>query len=287
MYVNKSMWSRKLSEQLGGMDEEAFSRAFNKAFDLALDTESIKTTLGNIFEVKIKAEFEKLHTEIESLRTTISRKEERIKSLETKVEKLENDQDELEQYSRRNSLRVAGIPEDNEQDPVDAVLSLFNATMSMSAADEEVRPEDLDRVHRVGKGERGKTRQILVKFATYRVRRRVFAAKRRLNPRHRDWTGPANEGHGPGTGAVREEPAGAPDPHARVFINEDLTRVRYTLLFNARKAKREGTIDGCWSADGQVLIKSKAGRVIPINCDKDLNEAKAQRNPAQSDSEED
>ena len=47
-------------------------------------------------------------------------------------------------------------------------------------------------------------------------------------------------------------------PH--VFIHEDLTEFRATLLYKARQAKRERNIVDCWSFDGRIVIKTRTIR---------------------------
>ena len=42
--------------------------------------------------------------------------------------------------------------------------------------------EDFDRIHRLGKPTPGRVRPVLVKFATYQIRDRVYAARSRLKP---------------------------------------------------------------------------------------------------------
>ena len=45
---------------------------------------------------------------------------------------------------------------------------------------DEINIEDLDRTHRIGKVNNGKSRPIIVKFARYNVRKKVFHNKRKL-----------------------------------------------------------------------------------------------------------
>ena len=183
-----------------GMNEEEFALALSHA----LANENIKNSI--LFQVNedLKGEFVAIKNEIKELVKTIKQKDvkierlekrvkaqdQHIKSLQTRQTQLENDFDAHEQYSRRNSLKVAGVPETQYEDPEALVMSLFNETMGMGPSDEVIKPDDLDRVHRVGKSKPGKTRQIIVKFATYRARRRVYSAKRRLVPMHQDWSSP-------------------------------------------------------------------------------------------------
>ena len=55
-----------------------------------------------------------------------------------------------------------------------------------------------------------------------------------------------------------------------IFINEDLTKTRGSLLFKARKAKKTDKIMDRCSADGQIIIKNKACKLIPIHNSNDL-----------------
>ena len=92
----------------------------------------------------------------------------------------------LEQYTRRNSIRVHGIPEESDKENCeDIVLNFFKEQMNM-----DIPLADIDRTHRVGKvtpekritRQSGKTlpRAIIVKFVSYRTRRLVFSKKKDL-----------------------------------------------------------------------------------------------------------
>ena len=55
-----------------------------------------------------------------------------------------------------------------------------------------------------------------------------------------------------------------------MYINEDLTRARATLLYKAGKAKREKRIFDCWSFDGRIVIKDVRGKVHTIGNEVEL-----------------
>ena len=84
--------------------------------------------------------------------------------------------DDLEQYSRRNSVRVTDIPENENEDIRKSVLEMINNRMKIEPL---VQSHELDRVHRVGRFQELKTRAVLVKFATYASRHRVYSKRRR------------------------------------------------------------------------------------------------------------
>ena len=58
----------------------------------------------------------------------------------------ENSQEEQEQYSRRNCLRIYGMPETKDENSDDVVLQLVNSKLNLGF---QVRESDLDRTHRI------------------------------------------------------------------------------------------------------------------------------------------
>ena len=67
-----------------------------------------------------------------------------------------------------NSLRMSNIKEDPSENTDQIVLNISNEL------NVEISPNDIDRSHRVGKPSASKTRDILLKFATYRARQRLY-----------------------------------------------------------------------------------------------------------------
>ena len=79
-------------------------------------------------------------------------------------------------HGRRDSFRVAGIPENPDHDDTNAVVLEVCQLMKV---DPPLEAKDIAVSHRDGKQRQGHHRQILVKFATRNVRERVFRAQRR------------------------------------------------------------------------------------------------------------
>lgn len=219
------MWTRRLSSSLN-MDLSDFTKALLAGLQ---DTE-IRKALGDIVG-------EKVRQEIVLLRAEVKKKDESIAQLNRRIENLESQNDILEQYSRRNTLRVSGVSEDAGEDVIEKTLELLNETMSVSPP---ISLEDVDRVHRVGKrsshaipsgGSNGSTprthpRQILIKFSSYRARERVMKRRSTLKG-------------------------------STIFVNEDLTRNRNAIVYKARQLKRNGKIDDVWTHDGAIIFKDK------------------------------
>ena len=132
---------------------------------------------------------------VNGLKTRISDLETENKLLKARVVKLETASDTAEQYSRRNCVRITGIPESFNESTDDHVMSMANALNL------DLTINDIDRSHRVGKP--GKPKAIIVKFATFRARQKLYKSRVQLKT----------------------------SGYEGVFVNEDLTRfngVTYT-----------------------------------------------------------
>ena len=79
--------------------------------------------------------------------------------------------DDLEQHGRRNSLRITGIPESDNDDTDLAVLKICSAI----EVEQLVQPSDIAVSHRLGKKEADKMRHVIVKFVTRNVREWVYS----------------------------------------------------------------------------------------------------------------
>jgi hypothetical protein len=135
--------------------------------------------------------------------------------------------DELEQYQRRDNIRIFGVKEAAAENTDELVTQICRDKLGV-----EVSTDSISRSHRVGKRQepgadgRERHRPIIVRFTSYRVRRSVFEAKKRLK----------------GTG---------------ITIREDLTQVRQEMY---RRAVAHFGVKNVWTQDGRVLWVDKNGK---------------------------
>lgn len=216
------------------MDQEDFTRAF-------------VTALKNVTVVKALRESicGELVQQVQHLREVVKNRDKQISDLKQQLAVMETKTDDLEQYSRRNSVRVDGIPENQNEDPMEVALELINSHMKI----ENISIGDIDRVHRVGRREMNnhsssKPRAVLIKFATYRARNLVYKTRAALKQNK--------------------------FKNSSIFLNEDLTQCKATLLYKARQLKKKNIIADCWSYDGRILIKNSHGIIKTIKEEKDL-----------------
>ena len=102
---------------------------------------------------KVKKENMRLQRELEDVRKKAARQEEEI-------EELYHLQDELEQYTRKNSLEIHGIPESAYDWMEDVVMKVAEAL------DVEIKPEDIGISHKLfSEGEKS----VIVKFISHKI----------------------------------------------------------------------------------------------------------------------
>ena len=129
--------------------------------------------------------------------------------------------DRQEQYSRRNCLLVHGMAEEIVEDTDEKIINTLQQSM-----DETIKPEDIDRSHRLGKpksSKNAKPRPIIIKFVRYNTRNRIHRNKKKLK----------------GTG---------------ISVTESLTAERINIL---EKAREEHTFNNVWSQDGRIMFFDK------------------------------
>ena len=107
-----------------------------------------------------------------------------------------------------------------------------------------LRPTDLERSHRLGRKAddsdgNTRTRPIIVRFVSERVRDSVYRARARL------------KGHG-------------------IYLNEDLTARGGKLACVARQLRKVKKIVDCWSSYGKVIVNDSNNKIREIKSQHDL-----------------
>ena len=114
-----------------------------------------------------------------------------------------------------------------------------------------IAPGEIDRSNRVGKIHKGRTqkpskkyRDIIVKFTSYNARNRLFQARKILRETENE--------------DLKD-----------IFVNEDLTKRRSEILFEARKLRRANKLNSAYSSDGKIIVRDKKDTKYQIS---DLND---------------
>nr|KAG5691579.1 hypothetical protein BaRGS_020954 [Batillaria attramentaria] len=158
--------------------------------------------------------------------------EEKVKESKFLADLAEKRSNELEQYGRRNNVRVFGVPEP-EKETIEqcesAVLGVFNEKMGL-----RVVAADIEAVHRLGatkkttmsgqQVKRDRPRPIIVRFISRKAAEDVLFNRRKLK-------------------------------NTRLTITEDLTKSNFVLL---NMCLDTPGVDDAWSKRGKIFVKTQA-----------------------------
>lgn len=234
---------------MSDLDTTAFTKAFIEALSnekvikvleecvssgLKHDISVINTNVDRLLtEIQIlKTTCNELKNENELLKTALNKRDSTIADMNKKVKGLEDTIDKYDQQSKSNNLRVIGLEEKLHENTEAEVMKLLTGNLKL-----ELDKSDIEQVYRVGKpNESCKSRPVVIKFTSYRVRDMVFRKRGNLKTTARN-----------------------------TYINEDLTKKRSQQFQLARQMKRNGKINDCWTWDGTVLIKDLLNKVHKVN----------------------
>ncbi|MEW8544146.1 MAG: hypothetical protein AB2693_11485 [Candidatus Thiodiazotropha sp.] len=170
-----------------------------------------------------------------------------LKFMHRRVESLSAEANDLEQYSRRNSLRLYNlpVPDDvtSEEQLTDIVVRFINANvlkLSNSTDPEAIVSQDIERCHFTGRGKR----QLLIKFVRYHTKRRIYLCKKNLKQ----------------------------NPN-KIFISEDLTKANHNLVMDIRDKFKQRAIFSFWTRDGAIFVKKrKDDSPVRVHNEKDIRD---------------
>lgn len=200
--------------------------------------DTFRGEIVNLVDSVVQGVLKGLNDRIASLEEKNRNLESQNKALVTRVKTLESAAEQAEQYSRRNCLRISGIDEVYGENTDDIVLKMASDIGS------DIQINDIDRSHRIGKpnAQRIRPREVIVKFATFRARQKLFKMKKAL--KDNGYTG--------------------------VFLNEDLTKIRNQVVYEARQVVKADRAKGAWTSDGIILIRDFEEQVHRVTCSSDI-----------------
>ena len=212
------------------------------------DDQVLQKMKAMLYPQELENKIDNLTKKIDSLTKLDESKNLRLNDLEKRISTLEANADRQEQYSRRPNLRVQGLEEKGEGENTDRIMiQLINDTLAVVPP---LEIEDIERSHRLGpktnKDGQPRTRPVIVRFRSERVRDTVYRARTKLKIHNNENRGNA------------------------IYINEDLTAFRASLAYLTRDLKKTKRINDCWTSQGNILIKDLANKVININNKGDL-----------------
>lgn len=185
-----------------------------RSTSVTLDDESMKnlvkqisTSVSNIITADIQNKFDTVNETMLRLGDLTRTHSERLLVVDHKI-------DRLEQYTRRNNLRLFGVEESRGENTDVIVLSILKSTLGV-----DISINDLERTHRIGnRSDTGKGRAIIIKFCSYRKRCQVYEVKKKLKG-------------------------------SKLALTEDLTKHRYRAY---QAVAKKYSLKNTWTRDGTI-----------------------------------
>ena len=198
----------------------------------------------------LKASLEHITKKYNDAERALTAARKKIQEQEEEIGEVYDLQDKLEQYTRKNSLEIRGVPESAYTETEDVVLKLAEAL------DVPVEPKDIEICHKLNK--KG-NKPIIVKFISYKVKTNLYRARVKLKDVKVSDIFP----HCSSSTLVQAD---------RIFLNENLTSYRKKIISRANEMRRNEEVLSVWSMDGKIYVKtSPQGTPIKINELEDLD----------------
>jgi len=201
----------------------------------------------------LKTSFGKVTKANELLKTELEKTKLKLREQEDETDNLYAVLDDLEQYTRKNSLEIQGIPDQCYSTTEEVVLKLA------SVLNVNVNPTDIEISHKL-KRRGNSSSPIIVKFLSHKVKTSLYKERVKLrNVKVTDlFPGYSN--------AVSSD-------GPRIFFNENLTAYRRKLVSRASEMKRDRLLTSFWTIDGKIFVKtSPSGNPVRIFSSSDLDE---------------
>lgn len=216
--------------------------------DLHKISSAVRTSLqSELLDEMKKLLIDTSKTIVDDLKTEINSLKQENQTLKAENDSLRVKVDDLEQYSRRNAIRISGISE-SEEENTDELVKQVTREMGIELAN-----SDIDRSHRTGKPITGRNRQILVRFTNYHIKHKIlksrYVMKTKSSLRH-------------------------------VYVNEDLTKRRQSIYQSARKLYLEGKVSKVWTWDGKIFLTDHSKTKFRIDKLEDLDRFRNPTNTA-------
>ena len=196
--------------------------------------------------LKTKNENKTLKDFLEETRRELKAVKDDFREQKEETEQLWSAFDDLEQYTRKNSLEIHGIPQNAYSDTDTAVIKVAEA-LNIT-----VEPEDIEISHKLRRGT-----AIIVKFCSHKVKSKIYKESVKLKHVKISDLFPSYASTG---------------QQHRIFVNENLTVYRRRMVGKANKRRQEGTLTSVWTLDGKMYIKtSPEGAPVRIFSEEDLD----------------
>ena len=203
----------------------------------------IQITVSNILHenTKLANEVAELRSAIQQtqkqqddLEIQLAAERKKTKDQEAEIAELYDLQDALEQYTRKNSLKIHGVSESACTSTEEVVLKLAEAL------NVDIYPNDIEISHKL---HRKGIKPIIVKFQSHKAKPRMYKERTKLKHIR------VSDLYPDSTTATRVE-------SGRIYLNENLTSYRRDILKRANQMCKDGLLTSAWSMDRKIYVKT-------------------------------
>ncbi|KAL4234829.1 hypothetical protein ACF0H5_006470 [Mactra antiquata] len=100
-----------------------------------------------------------------------------LESHDSRLERLEQQMDYFESESKKNNLRIFGLPEDNNEDNDILKYKITNDILKVAYPEDSVPNDCIEFTKRIGNKGNFKSRMVLVKFKSFDIKSAIFGAR--------------------------------------------------------------------------------------------------------------
>lgn len=203
----------------------------------------------------LRKSIDQMHTKLDDQTIKFEQLINKIRDLEVENEQLRHENgklrtsiDEQEQYSRRNCVEIHGLPEIQGEIVLSEVIKVGRAVGL------EVTPSMIDNCHRLGNPKSQAIRGIIVKFVRNSDKMKLLHCRKTK----RD---------------LSSVDLGFNTVPSSIYINENLTQYRRSLLSHARQLRKTCNIMYVWTRNGNIYLReNEKTPVIKVTSPDDLTE---------------
>lgn len=197
----------------------------------------------------LKASLKKITKQCGNAEHELAAARKRVNEQQDEIYELYELQDNLEQYTRKNSLEIHGVPESAYSTTEEVVLKLAQAL------EVPITPKDIEISHKL---KRKGNKPIIVKFANHKVKSSIYKSRTKLK-------------HIKVSNLFPNATAATRAAGDHISLHENLTSYRKKIVNRANEMRRDGLLLSVWTLDGKVYVKtSPEGRPMKINDLEDL-----------------
>ncbi len=224
---------------------------------LQQEVEELTIIKEDIKKSNKQEDFSAIHEDIRRLKQSRDGINKELLKKERQITMLKMEVDRMDQKQRETSLRISGVPEDDNEDLKKAMTKMAKNKLGLKKFNED----NIEVVYRSGKKRQQRNRDIILQFKSKTTKDLFQQSRKKLT----EGIAPAN----------------------KIYLNDDLTEFRKKLLYDARQLAKREKLKAAWSQEGNIMVlKNTQEKPLAISTHEDLRKAVEPLEAWQSDDEE-